>query len=286
MADTLEAVMLVLFGFSWPVSVVKSIKSRTAKSTSLPFIILIILGYIAGISAKIIQQKTNYVLIVYILNLTIVTVNLFVFFRNRRLDRLSQTKNEKREELKMPLFSTEICRGSAEKAKEFEMKNKLLKRGGVVFLGDDYLLKAAPEEFSAECDFGFPVYSRCISGLTIDDACRLAEEMVIPLNPSKLFICLNKGEKEDSGIFVAKYEWLLYSLSLKSSAEMFVVLAAECNADKETAAQIRCMAKDHGCPCIELADYGTDARKNALIFQQLKPYIRSGSMTFVDAMSR
>ena len=62
LAHLLEAGMLVCFGFSWPINVVKTYKARTAKGTSLAFIILIITGYIAGISAKIINNQFNYVL--------------------------------------------------------------------------------------------------------------------------------------------------------------------------------------------------------------------------------
>ena len=39
-AHLLEATMLVCFGFSWPLNVVKAYKARTAKGTSLAFIIL------------------------------------------------------------------------------------------------------------------------------------------------------------------------------------------------------------------------------------------------------
>ena len=54
---------------------------------SLPFILLIISGYIAGITAKLISGQTNYVLIVYFLNLAIVSINILVYFRNVTLDR-------------------------------------------------------------------------------------------------------------------------------------------------------------------------------------------------------
>ena len=53
MNEVLECIMLICFGFSWPMNAVKHWKARTAKSTSLPFIILILVGYIAGITAKI-----------------------------------------------------------------------------------------------------------------------------------------------------------------------------------------------------------------------------------------
>jgi hypothetical protein len=90
MSSVFEIVMLVCFGFSWPINVIKAYKARTAKSTSLPFILLIITGYIAGIIAKILNGQTNFVLVVYILNLVIVSCNLCVYFRNRHLDNLAE----------------------------------------------------------------------------------------------------------------------------------------------------------------------------------------------------
>ena len=83
----LETIMLVCFGFSWPMNLIKAYKARTAKSTSLPFILLIITGYIAGICAKLASGNLNYVLIAYLLNLAIVSLNLVVYFRNVALDK-------------------------------------------------------------------------------------------------------------------------------------------------------------------------------------------------------
>ena len=82
MTDLLEATMLVCFGLSWPLSLYKNIKAKTAKSMSLQFILLIILGYVAGITAKIINHNINYVLVVYLLNLAIVSANIVVYFIN------------------------------------------------------------------------------------------------------------------------------------------------------------------------------------------------------------
>ena len=87
MGSILETVMLVCFGFSWPLNVIKAYRTKTAKGTSLPFILLIITGYIAGISAKLISGQINYVLIAYILNLAIVSLNVIVYFRNVSLDK-------------------------------------------------------------------------------------------------------------------------------------------------------------------------------------------------------
>ena len=82
MGSILETVMLVCFGFSLPLNVIKAYRAKTAKGTSLPFILLIIAGYIAGISAKLITGQINYVLIAYILNLSVVLLNVVVYFRN------------------------------------------------------------------------------------------------------------------------------------------------------------------------------------------------------------
>lgn len=87
MSSILETVMLVCFGFSWPLNLIKAYKAETAKGASLPFILLIITGYIAGICAKIISGNINYVLAAYILNLVMVSLNLAVYFRNVGLDK-------------------------------------------------------------------------------------------------------------------------------------------------------------------------------------------------------
>lgn len=87
MGSVLESVMLICFGLSWPLNVIKAYRARTARGTSLTFIVLIIIGYVAGIIAKLITGQTNYVLAVYLLNLAIVSVNVIVYFRNMSLDK-------------------------------------------------------------------------------------------------------------------------------------------------------------------------------------------------------
>jgi hypothetical protein len=86
MAEILETAMLVCFGLSWPISVVKNIRSKSARNMSLRFILLIVAGYVAGITAKIITGKFNYVLAVYAVNLFIVSLNIPVYFMNKKND--------------------------------------------------------------------------------------------------------------------------------------------------------------------------------------------------------
>jgi len=87
MSVIFETVMLVCFGFSWPISVVNNYRSRTAKGMSPFFILLIMAGYLAGITAKLLSGDCSFVLAVYILNLILVSVNLLIYFRNVRIDR-------------------------------------------------------------------------------------------------------------------------------------------------------------------------------------------------------
>ena len=77
--------MIILFGASWPVSLAKSWKSRTNKGKSILFLCLIWLGYICGISGKMLTNNVNYVLVFYIINLCMVSADIVLYFRNRRI---------------------------------------------------------------------------------------------------------------------------------------------------------------------------------------------------------
>lgn len=84
--------MVICFGLSWPLSVYKSWKSRTAKGKSLFFEVFIWLGYVCGIVGKIITQNITYVFAFYILNIVMVSIDLCLHFRNVRLDRQNAQK--------------------------------------------------------------------------------------------------------------------------------------------------------------------------------------------------
>ena len=86
MAEVLEALMVISFGISWPVSILKSYRARTAKGKSLLFLCFILFGYVCGIASKLASGKITYVFAFYILNLVMVSLDLLLYFRNRRLD--------------------------------------------------------------------------------------------------------------------------------------------------------------------------------------------------------
>ena len=78
--------MLVSFGLSWPVNALNAWKARTAKGTSLAFLVLITFGYVAGIAAKFVGNNITWVLVVYVINLAMLVANILIYVRNSRLD--------------------------------------------------------------------------------------------------------------------------------------------------------------------------------------------------------
>ena len=86
--------MVVAFGISWPMNIVKSLRSKTAKGRSVAFTLLILVGYVCGIVSKLISDKgLTYVFVFYVLNLIMVSIDLGLYFRNRRLDAERDQKN-------------------------------------------------------------------------------------------------------------------------------------------------------------------------------------------------
>ena len=99
MAEILEIVMLMSFGASWPLNLMKSYRARTTKGKSLPFLCLIIFGYIAGIASKFANEaymasfsEKWYVLCFYVLNLIMVSADLGMYFRKLKLDRKADNR--------------------------------------------------------------------------------------------------------------------------------------------------------------------------------------------------
>lgn len=87
MGNIFETVMVVLFGISWPISIYKSWTSRSSKGKSALFLGFIIAGYLAGIASKIIKGDISYVLVFYILNTVMVSIDMAIYFRNKHIER-------------------------------------------------------------------------------------------------------------------------------------------------------------------------------------------------------
>ena len=98
--DLFEALTILCFGLSWPISIRKSWVSRTAKGKSLAFLVCIFTGYIAGIISKLSNpdymaafSSKWYVLFFYVLNFVMVSADIFLYFRNKKLDKEREAAN-------------------------------------------------------------------------------------------------------------------------------------------------------------------------------------------------
>lgn len=81
-----EFLMLVCFGASWPFSILKSIRSKSAKGKSIMFMCLVELGYVFGIIHKLLYNR-DWVIWAYVVLFLIVDIDIFLYFRNSRLDK-------------------------------------------------------------------------------------------------------------------------------------------------------------------------------------------------------
>ena len=76
-----EIMMLLCFGLAWPVSIWKSWHSRSNGGKSPVFLVIVCLGYVAGILHKVIYHY-DAVIWLYVVNGTLVFVDLLLYFRN------------------------------------------------------------------------------------------------------------------------------------------------------------------------------------------------------------
>lgn len=79
-----EIIMLVCFGISWPVSIYKTMKTRVVTGKSPLFMVIVIVGYFFGILNKAIFS-CDWVILLYALNLLLVTIDLALYYRFSRL---------------------------------------------------------------------------------------------------------------------------------------------------------------------------------------------------------
>lgn len=103
LAIIFEIVMVLCFGASWPFNIIRAYKARTTKGTSLPFTLLIGIGYVGGILSKIfaaVNEGAKYwtalrvlAFVFYFINLTMIVTALVIYFRNKKLDEKRAKEN-------------------------------------------------------------------------------------------------------------------------------------------------------------------------------------------------
>lgn len=105
LTNLFEAITIFCFGLSWPISIRKSLKSKTAKGKSLFFEVFLLIGYAFGIVRKIIQLtylgESGFIFYLsfffYVLNFIEISIDAALYFRNKRFDYEADLASSKRD---------------------------------------------------------------------------------------------------------------------------------------------------------------------------------------------
>lgn len=87
LASVLETLMIVSFGVSWPMNLIRSYRSRSTKGKSIAFNFFILFGYICGVISKAITHTYNLAFYFYFPNIIMVTCDIILYFRNKKLEK-------------------------------------------------------------------------------------------------------------------------------------------------------------------------------------------------------
>lgn len=94
--ELMEAFTILCFGLSWPISIRKSLISKTSKGKSLFFEVFLLVGYAFGIMRKLIQftvlGSTGAIFYLsfffYVLNFIEISIDVALYFRNCKYDNM------------------------------------------------------------------------------------------------------------------------------------------------------------------------------------------------------
>lgn len=90
-----EIVMLVCFGMAWPFSIYKSATTREVGSKSMVFLFALLIGYVSGVLHKLFYLYDP-VIFLYILNGTMVSIDIALTMRNRLYQIRKSLESEQR----------------------------------------------------------------------------------------------------------------------------------------------------------------------------------------------
>ena len=303
MAELLESTMLICFGLSWPMNLAKNIKAKSAKTMSLQFILLIIAGYIAGICAKFYDHKFNYVLVVYLLNLAVVSANLAVYFINRHYDRQAQTadtsfkpsihtSSDDRTQAAPKACTTGYPNGYKKGEDEMETYrelNSITEAGGVVLFGSNTFAALPVGELTQAFRITEPIYNRSVKDIRLSQIESYLKVCLYDLNPRKIFVNMGDVDIMDENVnvkdFISKYEWLLYMIHTKTQAAIYIVsIVSESPAAQKINEQLRKLAAQTGCKYVDAVSALESRRPTLRLFELLKVHMRNHPINFADAM--
>jgi lipopolysaccharide export LptBFGC system permease protein LptF len=81
MSQFFEVIMLICFGISWPISIVKALRTKIVAGKSPIFMSVVAIGYVSGILFKLTSDQISPVIALYIINFIMVCIDLFLYRR-------------------------------------------------------------------------------------------------------------------------------------------------------------------------------------------------------------
>lgn len=264
---------------------------------SLKFTMLIILGYIAGITAKLISHSINYVLIVYIINLAIVSVNIAVYFINRKYDMEEEqmkhvTAQTVQDESNIPTqikqAKLKLSEKNSEEMKKYSRMNKTAQQGATVLFGTDYFKEIDFSEFAEGCTE--PFYNRSFTDLKIDCAADAIKSTLREIKPQNLFVNIGEAELNDESFdieaFIEKYRWLLYTLHRVCDTKIYIVAVISNLPNAQIINQrLKLLSDEVGCEFVNGVRVLAAQNPDFELFRLMYSYVRRSPITFVEAMN-
>jgi hypothetical protein len=92
----LEAIMLICWGTSWPVSIFKALRTKKVYGKSPIFMSLIAVGYVSAILHKILYSY-DYLVLLYLFNLSMILTDLYLYNRYNLRDTRASKRIKTRE---------------------------------------------------------------------------------------------------------------------------------------------------------------------------------------------
>ena len=173
--------------------------------------------------------------------------------------------------------------------KKYAEMNRIADKGGVVFFGSNHLAKIPVSELGRSFRMQEALYNRSVADTCISELQDTLHTCVLDLEPEKVFVNLGDADLQQAHLnmddFIAKYEWLLYSIHTRTNAKIYVVSVLE---DTPTArrmnTRLKRLAAECGSDYVDVTEVLDTDRPEVRTFELLKAYIRSRLISFSEAM--
>ena len=234
----------------------------------------------------------------YIINLVIVSVNVVVYFINRRYDRQAEQNSaeDKEEAMHQEITAkpataeethTEPAHADVRRALTvFAQLDAIEPTGGVAVFGGESFANIPFAELAENSGMDVAVHNRSIAGLRMADAAEALDACVLALHPEKVF--LNLGEADlngDPDEVMEQYEWLLYTLHNHTRAKLY--LTSVMQRSPSAAAfnkRLQALAAEDGCTFIDLAPALASENAGLRAFELMRYDMRLHPITLTEAM--